>query len=180
MLLKTRDGDEVELTAQEFREIVNHTSDKDYERKYVGERVRIDLPQEAIIKEYEKTTLLATPTNSEYKGYSYYLPNSVIRENTEKEDGSVYANLGEDFTVNLRKGEEEIKLSAKEYAALVNGATATYGLSRILEQPQYRPDAESFCNERTVPPRKIAELLRAYGNQGGERNACVYAAKSKQ
>lgn len=116
--LRNRDGDEVELTAEEFAGLVNHTSDKDYERKE-REYIQINLPKEALIKEYEKASLFMMPTNSKYKGYSYYLPNSVVRENAQAEDGSLTAGIAEDFTVTLRKDKEEIKMSAQEFKELV-------------------------------------------------------------
>ena len=116
--LRNRDGDEVELTAEEFAGLVNHTSDKDYERKE-REYIQINLPKEALIKEYEKASLFMMPTNSKYKGYSYYLPNSVVRENAQAEDGSLTAGIAEDFTVTLRKDKEEIKISAQEFKGLV-------------------------------------------------------------
>ena len=118
--LRNRDGDEVELTAEEFAGLVNHTSDKDYERKE-REYIQINLPKEALIKEYEKASLFMMPTNSKYKGYSYYLPNSVVRENAQAEDGSLTAGIAEDFTVTLRKDKEEIKISAQEFKELVGG-----------------------------------------------------------
>ena len=116
--LRNRDGDEVELTAEEFAGLVNHTSDKDYEREE-REYIQINLPKEALIKEYEKASLFMMPTNSKYKGYSYYLPNSVVRENAQTEDGSMTAGIAEDFTVTLRKDKEEIKISAQEFKGLV-------------------------------------------------------------
>ena len=116
--LRNRDGDEVELTAEEFAGLVNHTSDKDYERKE-REYIQINLPKEAFIKEYEKASLFMMPANSKYKGYSYYLPNSVVRENAQAEDGSMTANIAEDFTVTLRKDKEEIKISAQEFKELI-------------------------------------------------------------
>ena len=118
--LRNRDGDEVELTAEEFAELVNHTSDKDYER-VEKPRVAVNIPREALIKEYDNSSLYRAPNGTKYAGYAYYLPNSVVRENTQAEDGSMTANIAEDFTVTLRKDKEEIKISAQEFKELVGG-----------------------------------------------------------
>ena len=118
--LRNRDGDEVELTAEEFAELVNHTSDKDYEREEKP-RVAVNIPRDALIKEYDNSSLYRAPNGTKYAGYAYYLPNSVVRENTQAEDGSMTANISEDFTVTLRKDKEEIKISAQEFKELVGG-----------------------------------------------------------
>ena len=116
--LRNRDGDEVELTAGEFAGLVNHTSDKDYEREEKP-RVSVNIPRDALIKEYENSSLYRAPNGTKYAGYTYYLPNSVVRENTQAEDGSMTANIAEDFTVTLRKDKEEIKISAQEFKELI-------------------------------------------------------------
>ena len=118
--LRNRDGDEVELTAGEFAGLVNHTSDKDYEREEKP-RVSVNIPRDALIKEYENSSLYRAPNGTKYAGYAYYLPNSVVRENAQAEDGSMMANIAEDFTVTLRKDKEEIKISAQEFKELVGG-----------------------------------------------------------
>ena len=116
--LRNRDGDEVELTAEEFAGLVNHTSDKDYEREEKP-RVSVNIPRDALIKAYDNSSLYRAPNGTKYAGYAYYLPNSVVRENTQAEDSSMTANIAEDFTVTLRKDKEEIKISAQEFKELV-------------------------------------------------------------
>lgn len=116
--LRNRDGDEVELTAEEFAGLVNHTSDKDYEREEKP-RVSVNIPRDALIKEYENSSLYRAPNGTKYAGYAYYLPNSVVHENTQAEDGSMTASITEDFTVTLRKDKKEIKISAQEFKELV-------------------------------------------------------------
>ena len=116
--LRNRDGDEVELTAEEFAELVNHTSDKDYVSEEKP-RVSVNIPRDALIKTYENSSLYRAPNGGKFAGYAYYLPNSVVRENTMAEDGSMTANIAEDFTVTLRKDKKEIKISAQEFKELV-------------------------------------------------------------
>ena len=120
--LRNHDGDEVELTAQEFSELVNHTSDKDYKREEKP-RIAINISQAAMIKEYGKTSLFRAPNGTQYEGYSYYLPNSVLHEPTEGNTGAV-ARITDDFKVTLRKGAEETELTAREFSELVGKTTA--------------------------------------------------------
>ena len=120
--LRNRDGDEVELSAQEFSELVNHTSDKDYKREEKP-RVSVNIPQAAMLKEYGKTSLFRAPNGTQYEGYSYYLPNSVLHEPTEGNTGAV-ARITEDFKVTLRKGAEETELTARGFSELVGKTTA--------------------------------------------------------
>ncbi len=120
--LRNRDGDEVELSAEEFSELINHTADKDYKREEKP-RIAVNIPQAAMIKSYEKASLFRAPNGTDFAGYSYYLPNSVLHESV---DGSnvAEARLAEDFTVKMRKGEEEVELTAKEFSELVGKTTA--------------------------------------------------------
>ena len=120
--LRNHDGDEVELTAQEFSELVNHTSDKDYKREEKP-RIAINISQASMIKEYGKTSLFRAPNGTQYEGYSYYLPNSVLHKPTEGNTGAV-ARITDDFKVTLRKGAEETELTAREFSELVGKTTA--------------------------------------------------------
>ena len=120
--LRNRDGDEVELSAEEFSELVNHTADKDYAREEKP-RVAVHIPQAAMIRSYEKASLFRAPNGTDFAGYSYYLPNSVLHESADGSNAAE-ARLAEDFTVRMRKGEEEVELTAKEFSELVGKTTA--------------------------------------------------------
>jgi hypothetical protein len=181
VLLSNREGDEVELTAQEFRDLVNGTTDKDYFRKSADvNRIKVSLPQEAIFKTYDKTSLLTMPTSSKYKGYSYYLPNSVIHEDTQNEDGSLYASLSEDFIVTLKKGEEEIKLTAKEYAEFLNGADKTQYKRVATAMDDYREQQNEDVKKWNSIAISDNAMIAAYTNASlfkmpkGDYEGCVY------
>lgn len=140
--LRNREGDEVELTAEEFSEIVNHTSDKDYVREQ-KEKTNITLPREAVLGNYEKATLFKAPSGTDFAGYSYYLPNSVISEDTKNEDGRIKVALSEDFKIKLNKGPDEKEITVSEYAALVNGTTAeSYKRERSAEEENREEKAD--------------------------------------
>ena len=120
--LRNRDGDELELSAEEFSELVNHTADKDYKREEKP-RVSVNIPQAAMIRSYEKASLFRAPNGTDFAGYSYYLPNSVLHESADGSNAAE-ARLAEGFTVRMRKGEEEVELTAKEFFGLVGKTTA--------------------------------------------------------
>ena len=120
--LRNRDGDEVELSAEKFSELVNHTADKDYAREEKP-RVSVNIPQAAMIRSYEKASLFRAPNGTDFAGYSYYLPNSVLHESADGSNAAE-ARLAEDFTVRMRKGEEGVELTAKEFSELVGKTTA--------------------------------------------------------
>ncbi|MDE7464646.1 MAG: hypothetical protein K2M48_06410, partial [Clostridiales bacterium] len=114
-------GEKIEsIPAHEFVKMVNGTTSDKYEREL---RLNIRLPRDAVIKEYDNSVLVAAPNDSEYKGYVFYLPNSVVKEDSDSDNGSLVANVGEGFKITLRKGEEQIELSAKEYAYNTAGKT---------------------------------------------------------
>ena len=134
--LRNRDGDEVELSAEEFASLVNHTSDKDYAREEKP-RVAVHIPQAAMIRSYEKASLFRAPNGTDFAGYSYYLPNSVLHESAEG-NNAAEARLAEDFTVRMRKGEEEVELTAKEFSELVGKTTAEDYKREATAMDEYR------------------------------------------
>lgn len=120
------------------------TSDK-YEREA---RLSIRLPREAVIKDYDTSVLVAAPTDSEYKGYVYYLPNSVVKEDIENDNGSLVANVGENFKISLRKGEDKIELTAKQFTDAINGKTDYKREPSALDE--YREQSEDDKKWSTV------------------------------
>ena len=123
VIIKNRNGDVREFTPQEFKELVGGTSNKDYESNF--NKVKINLPREAIIGTYDKTTFIAMPTNNEkYKGYGYYVPNSVIEEDKESENGRINVSVGDNFKFTLKKGEEKKEITAEYLSDMVSGTNA--------------------------------------------------------
>ena len=134
--VELKKGDEtVELDPHEFISLVNGTLADKYERE---QRYTVAFPPEAIIKEYDTSSLLAMPNDSKYKGYVYYLPASVVKEDRNKDDGTLIANIGESFKVTLRKGEEKVEITAKEYAELVGDKGAEQYKRAPSEMDEYR------------------------------------------
>lgn len=112
--IKTRDGDEVIFPAEEFTEIVNGTTNADYEREEREDFTTwyaISVPQEAHRGTYEKSSLFAMPSKSEFAGYSYYIPNVFVEEDKREENGNILITLPETFHVTLRnRAREEEKV----------------------------------------------------------------------
>lgn len=106
----------IDFPARVFAEMVDGTTADKYEREA---RVTIGFPQEAILKDLDSSLLIAVPNDSEYKGYVYYLPKSLVNEDKERDDGSLIASVGENFKITLRKGEEQIEFSAKEFTEII-------------------------------------------------------------
>ena len=148
--LRNRDGDEVELSAEEFSELVNHTADKDYAREEKP-RVAVHIPQAAMIKSYEKASLFRAPNGTDFAGYSHYLPNSVLHESADGSNAAE-ARLAEDFTVRMRKGEEEVELTAKEFSELVGKTTA--------ENYKREPTAMDEYREQQAEKEEWKEIVR--------------------
>ncbi len=114
------DGGEkvMDFRAWELAKMLDGTTADKYEREA---RINIYLPRDAVIKDYETSLLIAMPANSEYEGYVYYLPQSVVNEDKKSENGDLIANVGENFRIILRKGEEKKELTAKQLFDDING-----------------------------------------------------------
>ena len=69
------------------------------------------------------------------------MPNSVVSEDKESDDGSFIANVGENFKITLRKGEEKVEFTAKEFAPLIEGKTSYKREPSELDE--YREQSEN-------------------------------------
>ncbi len=135
----------IDFRAWEFAKMVDGSTSDKYEREA---RLSIRLPREAVIKDYDTSVLVAAPTDSEYKGYVYYLPNSVVKEDIENDNGSLVANVGENFKISLRKGEDKIELTAKQFTDAINGKTDYKREPSALDE--YREQSEDDKKWSTV------------------------------
>lgn len=152
-------GDKViDLSAEEFVQLVDGTRKEKYERV----KMQINLPYEAVMKEYENTVLMAVPSSSKYKDFVYYLPKSVVSENTKDTKGGLVVNITDSFMVILRKGEERIELTANEYSDLVSNKAKEYK-HNASEMNEYREQNESADDWKTVPISDKA-IIAKYDN----------------
>ena len=125
IVIQDRDkGDEKELTAEEFQKAVGGKTSKDYVRYNEEGEVRwttMSVPSNAMIGDYEKSTLFLMPNNAEFKG-SFYVPNSFVSEDTESEEERLRISVPDDFTftVKNKETEESEKLSAYQLFKIIN------------------------------------------------------------
>ncbi len=163
--LKNRDGDEKELSAKEFIALVDGSTSERYATPQ-SERNNIVIPREAVMKTYESTTLFAAPNGVGYDGYIYYLPNSVIKENTDTEKGDIAANIGKNFNVTLRKGDEKVQFTGEQFAELLGKTNADSYKRQPTAMDEYREqqgEDEQQTKWQTVPLNEKA-VLHKYEN----------------
>ena len=129
-----KDGETVILTGKDFVEEVDDTYAENYERKHDESAwTRIAVPNDAMRGIYEQSTLFSMPTNGEYNGYSYYLPNVFVEEDRTSEDGKIQISLPNDFKVTIRNRESgnTAEFNPQEFAAIVDGTISEdYALRR--------------------------------------------------
>lgn len=160
--VELRSGEKtVEIEPHEFVSLVNETTSDKYERE---QRYTVGFPHEAFIKEYENSMLLAMPNDTKYKGYVYYLPQSVITEDKYSDDGTLIANIGESFKITLRKGEERVELSAKEYAELVGDKKADKYGRDDSEMNEYREQQSEDDNKWSTIAVSENAVIANYAN----------------
>lgn len=134
-------NDEVELSAEEFKKIVDGTSNKDYERETPKDKISFSVSGESIRGTYEKSSLMALPEDSKYAGYGFYVPNAFIEEDKSREDGYMKVNMPEDFTVTARNRDrtEEVELSAKELAEIMEKGAKETGAEKAPKTDEKEP-----------------------------------------
>lgn len=123
VLISNGNGYEKELTVKEFAEAVSGMTAKDYAPI---PRITVSLPREAMRKMYEHSTLFVLPNTVKRESYSYFIPNSFAKEDTDSEDGRIILSLPEDFTVKAqdREGVDRIEFTAQEFKKKCDGTTS--------------------------------------------------------
>ena len=162
------DGDDMEYSAQKFIELCKDTTADDYyfdddeenddEEKATWFYVTVN--DAAKITAYENSTLFKMP-KGEYEGFTYYIPNGFLKEDTEK--GTIRIGLPEDFVVkpkNMKTG-EEINLSAEAFADHVrNKKLSAY---RYLHRPSDEAKAQFSLIEQALR-KNVPEEMKARDN----------------
>lgn len=157
--VETRDGDEVIFSAEEFTEIINGTANADYEREERGDDTTwyaVSVPQEALRGTYEKSSLFAMPSKSEFAGYSYYIPNVFVEEDKRGEDGNILITLPDDFHVTLRNRttDEEIVVTPFDLYTECDG---TKGEDYARKQSEGDTEKKNQLHVAIPAAAKIAE-----------------------
>ena len=118
VLIKNLDkDDEVELTVNEFIEQVGGKTNKDYIREREDDQKKwtnINVPAEAMLGSYEKSSLFVLPNKSDIQG-SFYVPNGFVNEDTETDDERFRISVPDDFTFTVKNRETEEKVTLSAY-----------------------------------------------------------------
>lgn len=118
----------VVLTAEEFKEAVGGTTNKDYETQENTDKkwLNTSVPQEAFRKEYPKSMLFVLPNKQDFGGMSFFIPSAFVGEDKNSDDGRILIRLPEDFVIKAQSRDEtrEATLTAYDFNQLCNNTTA--------------------------------------------------------
>lgn len=118
----------VVLTAEEFKEAVGGTTNKDYETQENTDTkwLNTSVPQEAFRKEYPKSMLFVLPNKQDFGGMSFFIPSAFVGEDKNSDDGRILIRLPEDFVIKAQNRDEtrEATLTAYDFNRLCNNTTA--------------------------------------------------------
>ena len=116
------------LTAEEFKEAVGGTTNKDYETQENTDTkwLNTSVPQEAFRKEYPKSMLFVLPNKQDFGGMSFFIPSAFVGEDKNSDDGRILIRLPEDFVIKAQSRDEtrEATLTAYDFNRLCNNTTA--------------------------------------------------------
>ena len=118
----------VVLTAEEFKEAVGGTTNKDYETQENTDTkwLNTSVPQEAFRKEYPKSMLFVLPNKQDFGGMSFFIPSAFVGEDKNSDDGRILIRLPDDFVIKAQSRDEtrEATLTAYDFNQLCNNTTA--------------------------------------------------------
>ena len=129
-LFKGRDDDEdlITLSAEEFKDAVGGTTNKDYEMQKSDDTkwFSTSVPQEAFRREFDKSMLFIMPNKEDFGGMSFFIPTSFVGEDKNSDDGRILIRLPEDFVIKAQSRDEtrEATLTAYDFNRLCNNTTA--------------------------------------------------------
>lgn len=129
-LFKGRDDDEdlITLSAEEFKDAVGGTTNKDYEMQKNDDTkwFSTSVPQEAFKREFDKSMLFVMPNKENFGGMTYFIPSVFVGEDKNSDDGRILIRLPEDFVVKAQSRDEtkEATLTAYNFNQLCNNTTA--------------------------------------------------------
>lgn len=118
----------VVLTAEEFKEAVGGTTNKDYETQENTDTkwLNTSVPQEAFRKEYPKSMLFVLPNKQDFGGMSFFIPSAFVGEDKNSDDGRILIRLPEDFVIKAQSRDEtrEATFTAYDFNQLCNNTSA--------------------------------------------------------
>ena len=123
--------DKAEEVKQEAIAADTATTEKAEETTKEKKKITVELIGVHKLGEYPKSILFRMPDDSEFAGYSFYLPKGAVKE----EDGKIYATLWPEFTAKLQNREKQTKdLPVTDFAVVFAPKTAAEDAAK---QSQY-------------------------------------------
>ena len=169
VLIKNLEEDkEVELTVEQFENLVGNKTSSDYARQGENGQTRwttVNVPSEAMLGHYENSSLFVLPNQSQVKG-SFYVPNTFVSEDTESDDERFRISVPDDFTFTVKNREngESVKLSAYQLFRTMNNTQA----ADYERQPQEK--TESSKAENTDGWKYVSVSNSAFITEYSERD----------
>ncbi len=160
-ILVRSDEKEVTLSAEDFVRAVDNTFAKDYEVvREEGEWTNMTVPSDAMRGMYEQSALFSMPTNGKYSGYSFYVPNTFVEEDTQTDEGRIKISLPEDFEVTLRNKDthEQVKMKPTELSELINNTQKQDYVRKRVEERRVEETAKKEDDWHNVSLPQEARL----------------------
>ena len=161
--LSNRDGDEIELTAKEFKDIVYGVPSSEYAREVREDNnkwIAINVPREAMLGRYEKATKFTMPETSEKQGFSFYVPNTFIEEDKESDEERLNIQVPESFEFNVKNTEtgETLKLTPDQMFDLFKNTNAEDFVSGVKKERTEKQESNDNDGWKYVSVAKEAKI----------------------
>ena len=167
VILKNQNGDETVLSFEKFKEIVDGTTNADYEFKNNdGDETKwftSSVPNDALLNMGEKASLFTFPNGTGLEKYSFYIPNTFVKEDTESDDGRIEISIPSDLRITAKD---------KDGNAIEITPYQVYSLLHNTENEQYvRQKAKTEYEESKAKPQAKPEVKQ--DDEGGWKYVSV-------
>lgn len=112
IVLKNQNGDETVLSVEQFKEFVDSSTNADYVFKnYDGEEVKwftSSVPNDALLNMGEKASLFAFPHKTGLEKYSFYIPNTFVKEDAKSDDGRLEISIPSDLRITAKDKDGDV------------------------------------------------------------------------
>lgn len=165
---KDKDGDVIEITPYQVHLFMDNTQSAEYVKQkarteYEESKMQaqeksemqdgnesgwryVFVPETAKIAEYDDSTLFRMPTNGAYKGYAYFIPKKLLKENDK--ENTIRIALPDGFIVKAKNNraekeeERKVEFKAEDFVELIKGTgAADYETYR---KPSDEKEADAF------------------------------------
>ncbi len=125
IVLKHKDNAEVELSFDEFKDIVNGSTNADYPIRSTEEGetrwFTTNVPKDAVVNMGEKSTSFRFPNETGLEKYTFYIPNSFVRADEKSEEGRMEISAPSDLRITAKsKDGESMQLTPYQLVTLMH------------------------------------------------------------